>query len=410
MPDPVLIPDPQPEPAEPFLRTYAKDAAALGGNTNTPATPPPPPAQKPAPKVPEPELPPAYIIPKAPTTNETRDSVLSRLRAKVGAPAKPAELAPLPPPASREAVLSRLYKQAETPKAPVAAPSPIHTYKSDFSDRTKQSGASHISILAAQQDAGAHPAPEVLRPVRKNNSLFVAGAVLIVLGIGSVILAYQLVTGKPVIPFEPMVPSLIFADQRMQISGAGKELQEALTTLEDIPLAEGEVIVAYVTYATTTPEGETIEEPATGGALIAAMQLPAPDIVLRNIEPASTVGIVHAEGESRPFFILTVTSFERTFAGMLTWEGALAEDLREFYPPYPTEPLPMATTTATTTERSVFIPRFTDEVIENRNVRVLRDSDGRSVLLYGYRDKATLLITRNEAAFRELLKRLTSSR
>jgi hypothetical protein len=53
--------------------------------------------------------------------------------------------------------------------------------------------------------------------------------------------------------------------------------------------------------------------------------------------------------------------------------------------------------------------RFEDVVVANRDVRILRDTRGRSLLLYGYADKETLIIARNEASFAALLTRLSAA-
>ncbi|HWU24334.1 MAG TPA: hypothetical protein VN086_01100, partial [Candidatus Paceibacterota bacterium] len=141
--------------------------------------------------------------------------------------------------------------------------------------------------------------------------------------------------------------------------------------------------------------------------LIRSMNLSAPDILLRNIDDTSTVGVIRAGSESRPFMILKVNSYERTFAGMLAWEPTMAQDLASFYPPYP----PAASTTATSSVAVATPPSttFTDAVVANYDVRILRDASGRSLLLYGYRGKDTLIIARDEAAFSALLARLSAS-
>lgn len=410
------VQDTQTPAATPFIRTFAKDAASFGGATAVPeptGTAAQPEPQTPEPVI-EPELPPAVIIPKAPTTNESREEVLARLRAKAGGKTPPPVAQPArPASSSREEVLARLKKQTPPPKPsePIAAPAPIHTYSSDFQDTKKETGASRISILAKQQDAAATREPVVLT-TKKSNLPLIGGVALIILGIISVTLAYQFVSRQPIIPAQLNVPSLIFADAKTEISGEGVALQQALVALEGSDLQDGEVLVAYVTYATTTADNTVIREPATGGALIAALGFTAPDIVLRNIEPASTVGIVKSESISSPFFILRVSSFERTFAGMLSWEKSLARDLSVLYPAYPVEtPIVSTTTPATSTPAlPVFVPRFVDEVVANKDVRILKDEMGRSVLLYGYRDKQTLLVARDEAAFRVLLERLSNSK
>lgn len=420
----------------PQIRTYASDVAKLTGKpmpagvkneVANPRAPLPPP--------------PAKIVPKAPTTDEKREEVLARLKTKSAPQASapvvaPAAVIPNAPTTTekREEVLARLKKQA--PKAapqPIAAvktpeftpgippiskdvplPSPIHTYKTDFSDKTKSEGASPISVLAAQADAST-PAPIAVRPKRSNMPLYVAGAtVLIIAGGASMFFAYQIISGRPTLPQELAVSSLIFADQRVELSGNSDELTRGLVKMEELALSDGGVAIAYMTYATTTADKKEIRVAAQGGALVQALGLVAPNILLRNVGPASTLGVVASGGETRPFFVLRVTSFERTFAGMLEWEKTMRDDLSVFYPAYPsTVTLPVATTsssTPSTTQLAPLPPRgFMDVIVENHDARVIKDGEGRTVLIYGYRDKETLVIARNEAAFRELLSRLSST-
>ncbi|MGB4076490.1 MAG: hypothetical protein WBK28_02180, partial [Minisyncoccia bacterium] len=393
--------------------------------TATPSTPTRPPPLPP---------PPAKIVPRAPTTSETRDEVLARLRQKAGREVvETSPRLPVPPAPStnetKEQVLARLKAKAggatqpfplsSAPAplevvpplpphrdAPVSSsePSPLHTYKTDFAGFAEQKGASRISMLAAEQDAGQTTTPVSIEKPKGNMFVIAAGILLLVAGMGSVYAAYRFATGRPPIPEELFVPSLIFADERAELSGEGAALRESLVTLTTRTLPEGSVVVAYLSYATTSAEGvETSTLP--GNALIARLALPAPDILLRNIETPSMVGVVTVGGQTRPFFILRVSSYERTFAGMLEWEARMERDLASFYPRYTNSAL----LSETQNDFSIRIG-FRDEVVGNRDVRVLRDSADRAVLLYGYRDKKTLLIARDEGAFLELLERLEASR
>jgi hypothetical protein len=308
------------------------------------------------------------------------------------------------------------------PEKPVAAPEAagVHTYKTDFSDRAEAGKISRIGMVAAQQDA--QTAPVIFKQEKKQSGLLVIflGGILVLAGIGSVYAAYKFATAEPAIPMETVIASLIFADERIQLSGSGQELREGLAEARGIALSDRDLAVVYMTYSTTTGAGIK-EEIATGGALFAALRLPAPEILLRNIEPGSTLGIVNADGETRPFFLLRVSSYDRTFAGMLDWESSMERDLALFYPLYPATVIvlpedPMATSSETSTESAAvaggepFRLSFTDEVIENHDVRVLRDAEDRIIMLYGYRDKQTLIIARSKEAFSELLSRLSSTR
>ncbi len=363
------------------VRTYATDVATLTGKPlptkveNVPA-PAPIPLPTPAPVAPKP-----VPAPLAPT---------------------PAPAVTLPPDPEKEAAIERIKEKVAQPAA--ERPSPIHTYKSDFAEHVEAQKASPISVLAAQQDS-ARPAPVVLTtPKKKFPAELVGGVLLIVVGIAAIAASYMYISRDKVVE-ELFVPSLIFADERISLSGSAEELRAGLANPEGAAeLPPGGVLITYITYSTTSPDGKTtIELAATGGSLIDALRLPAPDILLRNILPESTVGVVRAGEETRPFFIMKVDSYERTYAGMLTWEAMMEQDLSVFYPPYP------VLETATTTLES-FRLSFIDAIVDNRDVRVLKDADNRTLILYGYRDKETLIIARNEAAFSELLARLAATR
>jgi hypothetical protein len=306
-------------------------------------------------------------------------------------------------------------------------PSPLHTYTSDFADRIDTKEASAFSVLAAQADSGAK-APEAIRAPRSRRGLMVtiAGVVLMLVGGIGAFAAYRYVTSHSVVSTAPSVPSLIFADDRQALTGEGPQLLTALAAAADSPLPQGQVRVVYLTQASTTADKKTIMIPLAGGQLFGALQLSAPDILLRNIAPESTLGIVHAGPETRAFFILKVLSYERTFAGMLQWEGQMQSSLAMLYPTYaaPMAPTPtiatttkvvngkkvVATTTAASAPIATIAPHFIDEVASNHDVRALKDGQGRTILLYGYQDKETLIIARDEAAFAQLLNRLTATK
>jgi hypothetical protein len=427
-----MAPDPVTPPADsskPHIRTYAGDVAALTGKplakkvVNTPA---PAPVQE----TPPPEPPPAMIIPKAPTTGESKEEVLARLRARAAEHTPVQKETPdyVPAPSapstseSKEEVLKRLKQRASQnvaapmppmPKVekPTPPPERLHTYTSDFAARATNENATRISVLAAQADAAPAVAklPEQKRP---NVMAFVLGGILIVAGIGAVYAAYRFATGSPPIPQEQTIPSLIFADERVRLEGSAEDLRASLAKGADVSLSPGEAAITYLSYSTTTEEG-TIEIVATGAELVEALRLPAPSLLLRAIEPESTVGVVRTESETRPFFLFRVDSYDRSFAGMLDWEATMERDLALFYPAYPVTapPEPISTSTASTTPVAPppFRLSFVDEVESNRDIRVLKDAENRTLMLYGFYDKRTLILARDEAAFEELVTRLSST-
>ncbi len=452
--DPPPAPPPQTSgdaPPQRVFRTYASDMAALGQKPAmpTPKTPVPAPAPvsgpaynpSEAPRIVLPPKPapssgflsgvfgrkdadlkvtvlpssapsawasaPAYAPPSPKPEAEDRDSILARLKARA-----PEPLPPLPP------VFPAPKVEAAPPPPPAAAPQAderLRTYSGDFSTRVDTQQASAFSVLAAQSDAQPTPAA-TLPPKKTDHTLIfiIAGTVLIAGGSLALYYAYSFLKSEaPVEIFTTEPPSLLSGEETFALSGSGPALIDALAAEVSEPLTIGNVRVAFLEVSSTTPTG-VVTEKQPGGALIRAMELHAPDILLRNITDNSTVGIIRAGEDTRVFFVLGTNSYERTFAGMLSWEATIEEDLAAFYPAHP-EPLPVivATTTASSTASATttppapaFVPGFVDAVVGSHDVRLLQDAHGRTVLIYGYRDQRTLIIARDETAFSVLLARV----
>ncbi len=366
--------------------------------------------------------PPSQMSMTGSSATPSRDSILARLKERAGSRAdvpvatpapRPEFVAPAPevprmPPVARD--------PRPTPPPAPKAPEPekaerFHSYSTDFSGRIDTKGASAFSILAAQSD---NKPREVVRTRSVEKSgikpMTVLAIVFSLLTVGVVgATAYFGLTRTPDVLVTEGVPSLISADETKELEGvSGGDFMRTLSDTANEPLVTGNVLVTYIASASSTPKGLPFNIPQPGGTLIKALPLFAPDILVRNVRPESTVGIVHAGEETRPFFIFRVASFERTFAGMLAWEANMQGALDTLYPPYPItviETLPQATTTAPS-----FVPTgFVDAVVRNYDVRILRDVNGKSIMLYGYKDKETLILARDEAAFIELVGRLNAS-
>jgi hypothetical protein len=287
--------------------------------------------------------------------------------------------------------------------------SPIETYSGDFLQRMKETHASTATVLAAEQDASTSGVPQdpPRKPPKSNIIYIIAGVILVLLGIAGSYIAYTsyLTKVEPII-LAPTVSAPIFVDDKEKISGTNpKEILQAIEQSLTRPLAPNTVRFLYTDSATTTDN-----------SVFSALQLPAPGALLRNMNASrSMAGIINAGDSQNPFFILSVTSYGDTFAGMLSWEPTMVRDLSALFPQYSSATSTTATsspqTTATSTTKStVLIASFRDEVIANHDTRVYYDSEDRSILLYGYWDQRTLVIARDRAAFTEIVGRLATTR
>jgi len=343
-----------------------------------------------------------------------REAVLARLRARVDTykTERPTLPPVFPTPRPEPATLLRpTYMQAPAASEPTV-PDRLHTYTEDFSNRIDTEGASAFSVYAAQADTRSTAPAATIEPKKQHLALaYVLGGAVLLIG-GSLVLyyGYTYFSGtQPVAVINTAPPTLITGDEQETVSGTGGALMSQLVAAANTDLPVGNIRILYFAASATSTE--------PGGAIMRALALPAPDILLRNIGENSTVGVLHAGNETRVFFVLAATSYERTFAGMLSWESSIAQDLAPLYPAYPTaSPAALATTTKNGKPAPSLVPtpepaaRFVDEVVDSHDVRAFKDAEGRTILLYGYRDQTTLLIARDETSFSVLLARLSATR
>jgi hypothetical protein len=394
-----------PEPQH-YIRTFAKDLAAASGTpvppksepvVVEPATPvvPPvmvsapqpqsspvaPPPQEPPPVPGEfwykPETPPSPV-PSSVNTESDREAILARLREKLAQNrAAPEPIRPLPPevPPSIPVVQKTAPAPVEQPVVvPPKEPERLHTYSSDFSDKVDQTKASTFSVLAAASDAG-QVSRRTVTPMKRSRVPLVAGIAAVTLLGGGGIYVFSS-TEEPAPIFTP-ASTLLRYDESEVVTGTGAGLVANVAGAAAEPRLSGSVLVY------------THQDPSV--QMFLSMFPDAPSILARNIEGVVTVGSAGRE-EGYPFLAIPVSSYERTFAGMLAWEPTLYQDVERWYP---------VTGTSTTA-----VPFFVDAVVRNKNVRVLRDGGGKTVMLYGYADRQTLLIARDETAFGDLLDRV----
>lgn len=296
-----------------------------------------------------------------------------------------------------EGDIETLKKGSAPGLAPFEKSTPLKTYAGDFSEKMKETQASAVTVLAAEQDSSPRT-PQVIsgNSSRSNLPYIIAGVVLLIAGGFGAYVAYTryLIVSAPVV-LTPNASAPIFVDEREQISGTGGALIKAIEQSVARPLAQNNIRLLSV--------AGTIAE-----SVFSALPLSVPDILLRNVNAVgSMAGVVNAGDSQSPFFILSVDSYGDTFAGMFSWEPGMPRDLKALFPPHPQSPV--GTTTAATSTPAIK-PEFRDEVVNNHDVRIYRDAAGRSVLLYGYWNQTTLIIARNPEAFTEILERLGAAR
>lgn len=125
----------------------------------------------------------------------------------------------------------------------------------------------------------------------------------------------------------------------------------------------------------------------------------------RNLMPEMTFGY-HSFDGTQPFIVFKTEFYEDAFAAMLDWEARMNEDLSPLFGDIVMETYLVGSSTRT---RPASLT-FEDVLVKNKEVRVLYDSTGKELLLYGFPDSETIVITTNQYTFTEIVTRLQSIR
>lgn len=120
-----------------------------------------------------------------------------------------------------------------------------------------------------------------------------------------------------------------------------------------------------------------------------------PDNFARILNEQFMLGNFNLTNGDHRFIVLKPKFNEQAFNGMLNWEGRIADDLTPFLGP--------------TVSRAERAESFTDKIFRNKDVRLLQNKSGKTILLYSFLDPDTIVITKDEETFVELFKRFVSS-
>ena len=92
---------------------------------------------------------------------------------------------------------------------------------------------------------------------------------------------------------------------------------------------------------------------------------------------------IYSFDTNETFIIISIDDYSLAYPGMLKWEENMANDLDGLFDLSKNGVLETNT--------------FVDETVKNRDMRVLKDSTGKPLVLYSFIDRETLVITKNES-------------
>lgn len=315
---------------------------------------------------------------------------------------------------------------------------PVRTFKDDLEQTVQRKNTSFVNIVSAEQNRKAQTAHQQERPkpIKKgpNSLMIVAGSGLLVgVGVAALVFAFYLYTKTPEAVPVVSVPEYIFTNDQQPVDLSNADSTNLLRLLETAKdgtsLELGEISHLYLVKQNLI-SGNQVTENITPEEFFTLLDSRAPSGMIRSLDSFMMYGTHFFAGGNQPFFIFKTDSYDFAFGGMLAWEPDMNEDLSPLFGPIVrsivTQPIVVSTNTASSTDAetasttnniSTIVTdqgptehQFEDDIIRNQDVRVLRNQDGEIVLLYGFPDASTLVITTNEHTFAEIATRLSSRR
>jgi hypothetical protein len=383
-----------------------------------------------------------------------------------------AELGLAPPKQSLQSALRAMPRSGAealgpAPNATAAEENPnvktIRTFEGDVADvlAHKRTSTASIAIAESSKAEGAETLSTSEPPSHAVRNIIFFLLSLCIIG-GGIYGAYYLYSQSPLAPSTepqatpPSAPtSLIPSDSRVLVATDGLSGTAVTARIKEEAAKSQPNGTIKEIIPVTVREGTTLR--LSAAATIDLMELPIPDILKRSLNPNWMLGeYSDPAGQKIIFVVVTNNFFQNAFAGMLSWESAMPNDIKQYIygpssavmPPVPLQQpaadlasssgifstsnaatssagsatsSPKTATTSTSTLR--FIPltnpsiapgslyftvrgRFEDRIIGNKDVREFISSDGQVLFLYSFLDTSKLVVAGNEAALVEILSRL----
>lgn len=240
------------------------------------------------------------------------------------------------------------------------------------------------------------PPPRRWKPTPEPRSFTpspVIAIVVVVLAVGlGVTTAFWIFGGTsetPVVTETTRPNTLIESSEQLPTPLTTNRLAFLRNILDTEPRTISEIAVVYPTVSV---QGST--EMASINDTLSVLDWQAPSSFTRNIDSIN-FGLWKT---SEPFMVLKISSFDIALSGILSWETNMSFDLAPLFG----SPVSGTFDPNSRSATQIREPYFIDSVIDNHDVRVLRDELYKERIIYSFINKNTILITNSIESFRAL--------
>ncbi len=275
--------------------------------------------------------------------------------------------------------------------------SPLRTYSTDLAKAVRKDEMAVIKV-ALEQELLRKEEESTNSPASSRNKTYITlGILIILLTLGGVAGTYYIKKNRTpdVVITETKIPTLINAEGTTSIEVGGladsKIIEITKSTIANVAGQENQITNIYFTDSRSGAK-----KIIPTNEFLAGMKSAIPQALIQTLSANFMLGLFTKDNLHHPFLILKTNDFQTAFANMYDWEKNLFSD---FFLPFS---LP--------SNADNFTTKWTDLLVENKDTRVLKQDDGTIILLYGFADDKTLIITDGQESFKEVITRVQSTR
>lgn len=284
---------------------------------------------------------------------------------------------------------------------------PLKTYRGDTEEAIQRQKESIASIaLTEQKKRAAEKKSQTPSLINQGNQRRIIVTTVIAFGVlalgsGGFYLIRSgnfsfITTTKPtttvVVKTNPKTPAIISPryEREVAVEESTSKNTVAKIVAEEIEKAQevGTITNIFFTQARSQPLKNIPlgKEVVPAGVLVSKFFADAPETLKRSFDDDFMLGVYYDNLQKGHAFIIFKTgSFETSFAGMLSWEKTLLQDLGLLI------------------GSKEGVGMFKDLVMKNKDTRSLLDRGGEPVLIYSFIDRNTILVAPDKETFGNII-------
>ncbi|HRH26542.1 MAG TPA: hypothetical protein PLZ99_00050 [Parcubacteria group bacterium] len=265
----------------------------------------------------------------------------------------------------------------KTERVPIKS---LRTFQGDVQEAISKNKYSSTTILVSEQKRQIER-PEMADLKKKadvkNKSYLIIGSMLILLGIGAIYLLFTNIKKEETITQEERQKTYITYSEIKEISDVNLTKDSLVQAIQNAKETWNGVVNS-VMYLNIGP----VNNPSDLSEITETIGRNMPPSLSRSFGKEYMMGI-YSFDTNETFIIISIDDYSLAYPGMLKWEENMANDLDGLFDLSKNGVLETNT--------------FVDETVKNRDMRVLKDSTGKPLVLYSFIDRETLVITKNES-------------